>query len=145
MNRDNLIKLRDGLAKLPEDYKHFGMADYYGGLSKEHSNLTLKEAGTVAPSQCGAVACALGHAPSMVEPAVDGEDWTEYSARVFGILACSAVWDWIFSPDWADYDNTPAGVVSRIDYYLAHGVPKEFRGCYKYEKGLAVYQGNHDK
>ena len=135
MNRDNLIKLRDGLAKLPEDYQHFGMGLYYG-------NLTPTVAGTVAPSACGSVACVLGHALLMVKAAIYGETWKEYSLRVFGIQQCSIDWRWLFSPVWEDHDNTVAGAVSRIDYYLEYGAPKEFSGLSPYEDGIAIYQNS---
>ena len=135
MNKDNLLKLRDGLAALPDDYQHFGMGLYYG-------NLTPPEVGTVAPSACGSVACAVGHAPSMVEPPIALENWRCYCLRVFGMQQDSIDWIWLFSPNWSDHDNTVAGAVSRIDYYLAHGVPKEFSGLSPYEDGLAIYQNS---
>ena len=144
MKKLNLLKLRNGLAALPDDYHHFGMSYYYVDLSKRYENQP-PEAGTVAPSACGSVACALGHAPSMVEPPIALENWRGYCLRVFGIIEGSIAWDWLFSARWADYDNTPAGVVSRIDYYLNNATPKEFVGNDRYKNSLAVYQWDHDK
>ena len=120
MNRDNLIKLRDGLVALPEDYESFDMLNFYGPISSKAA-----QANAPLPS-CGTTACAMGHAPSMVTPGLPNEKWIQYSNRVFSIDFTEMVWHWLFSGEWWGVDNTLGGAVKRIDYYLAHGLPEGF-------------------
>jgi hypothetical protein len=72
--------------------------------------------------ECKTVACAAGHGPLFGIKKWRGENWTEYSHRVFTghnwIL-----WNWLFDGQWAGVDNTPKGAAARIRYALAHGVP----------------------
>ena len=139
MNRDNLIKLRNGLADLPDDYGDFDMSNYYG-------HVWLAGGANMPPHSCGAVACAMGHAPSIVTPAFPGEEWRSYSGRVFGITDIDSEWEWLFSAEWGDFDNTLTGTVKRIDYYLSNGVPAAFdpeprhlfNDC-DFNAGLAAY------
>ena len=134
-----MIKLRDGLAALPDDYGNFNMFFYHSGGGQ------AVEANTP-PHSCGTVACAMGHAPSIVTPGFPGEEWRSYSGRVFGITDIDSEWEWLFSAEWGDFDNTLTGTVKRIDYYLSNGVPAAFdpeprhlfNDC-DFNAGLAAY------
>lgn len=75
--------------------------------------------------ECGSVGCAVGQAPFAGVPKRLGEDWTEYSERVFGIAYEDARWDWCFGFDWAAVDNTPEGAGRRILWLLEHGLPED--------------------
>ena len=88
---------------------------------------------------CGTSACAIGHFAVMrgFKPTLSGAAdkkgvemiWQDFSRDILGVGPCSEteqIWDWLFSAAWVDCDNTPLGVVARIDYFLEHGVPDEF-------------------
>lgn len=96
--------------------------------------------------ECGAVACAVGHFALMRGHKVTGMTvmvdnvpmgWVDYSESVIGIipnenfynrnsLAHSVVWDWVFSANWRDVDNTALGVVARTEQFLEDGIPSYF-------------------
>ena len=61
--------------------------------------------------RCG---CVLGHAKHSVVFRK-----TPFHRRVsktlFGIPVYDGLWDFLFSSDWVDYDNTPEGAVGRLD------------------------------
>lgn len=116
MNRDNLEKLANYLEQLPENYEHFGMWDFYS-----ENNTNVSPFAYILPTVCGAVACAVGHAPAAGIPAKDEEDWNEYSDRVFELFMDA--WEWCFSPGWAGIDDTPHGAARRIRHLLENGVP----------------------
>lgn len=121
MNRKNLEKLAAYLEKLPTNYRHFSMWDFSrvdGVETSDYSDLIKY------PSECGAVACAVGHGPAAGIPARHGEDWNEYSDRMFDLFEDD--WQWCFSPLWLTVDDTPQGAAKRIRYLLEHGVPEDF-------------------
>lgn len=121
-HRDNLMKLADGLDALPDNYEHFGMAYYFSSRGNSRDPSTRASV-----ASCGAVACALGHAPSILGiRGRKGEDWLEYNARVLGLDSYPA-WVWCFSSDWYCTDNTPQGAAARIRWLLEHGLPKDWR------------------
>lgn len=74
---------------------------------------------------CGCVGCAIGHGPYAGIPKRRGEDWTEYSYRVFGISFPSMEWMCCFSSAWAYVDNTPDGAADRIEWMLECGLPED--------------------
>jgi len=95
MNRKNLIILAEYLYNLKPDYSHFDMGtyfsgDYYEGLAySDELEFDYSEFNREL-HKCGTVACALGHAPSLADKFPEfkpklGEDWEEYSDRVFGL------------------------------------------------------------
>ena len=76
--------------------------------------------------ECGAVACAVGHAPHAGIKPRKTEDWIEYCLRVFGCRLNhknSELFLWLFDCDWTNTDNTPKGAAKRIIYFLKHGIP----------------------
>ena len=78
---------------------------------------------------CGTSACAVGHGPSAgIEPLRD-ESWVKYSKRVFIEFTetdrlAELAWEWCFSDEWSEVDNTASGASRRIDYLLEHGLDK---------------------
>jgi hypothetical protein len=138
--RSNLRKLADYLETLPRRYRHFDMT-YYA----EHRGECELEVGSMpatAPdrflSNCGAVACAVGHGPaagvrmrkSEYENAIkyqDDIDWNGYSERAFGAdpneRMYGGLWHFLFGPQWRSADNTPWGAAARIRYILKHREP----------------------
>src|SRR5690606_34252500 len=80
--------------------------------------------------------CAMGWSPILVEPAIKGESWDEYSKRVYGVWlryvfdrdeGRDLIWKFCFHSDWVEIDNTAEGAAKRILYMLEHGVPKELK------------------
>lgn len=96
-------------------------------------------------NECGATACAVGHCAVMMGfiPTNDGvitreqtEDgyslsWPEFSQKYIDMSNCSTkeealIWEWFFSGEWDEVDNTPLGVVARINHFLEKGLPENF-------------------
>ena len=88
---------------------------------------------------CSTTACAVGHFAIMrgYDPSFEGVNvegdtsmgWRTFSAKVIGISPSGEhelIWDWLFAGVWSECDNTPLGVVARIEYFLEHGVPDDF-------------------
>ena len=112
----NLIKLRDHL--LTVDSAVFGMRKYCATKNGIAFNISHRPADL---TECGSVACAVGHGPYAGIETIPGESWFEYSARVF-VTANRRVWAFIFAAEWSWFDNTPSGAARRIDYVLEHGI-----------------------
>jgi len=113
-HRRNLTKLADYLDALPEGYERFDMWSYMLDGSNGH------EVGRpgVLPSACGSVACAIGHGPSAGIRRRGDRNWEDYCSRVFGT---GDAWSYLFSAQWAYFDNTPKGAAARIRTYLELG------------------------
>jgi hypothetical protein len=143
MNRKNLEKLRDYLWSLPEDYEHFDMVSYYARYgTRVWNELTADEMGLAATylNPCGTTACAAGHGPAAGIPIRHDESWTTYQHRVFALN--TKEFDWCFTGNWDETDNTHYGAAARIDWMLKHGVPTDAYGqitgdaplCYQQER-----------
>lgn len=119
MNRKNLKLLADHLWALPDNYQHFEMMDFLAiTVDGRKETLGPDEIETLS---CGAVACALGHAPFVggIPKPYDCETWISYCARVL-VSPHSYEWDYLFSEEWGYIDNTPKGAAQRIYYLLAN-------------------------
>ena len=122
----NLDKLADYLLALPKDYNMFSMAYIMIRFDGEGRFTTCNRDVEKMP-ECGAVGCALGHAPLADVPYREGEAWTAMGHRELGIC-CSYVeggfmnfgllWDYCFTGGWVDYDNSPQGAGQRIKEFL---------------------------
>lgn len=119
--RANLIILADFLERVVPPPK-FDISAY---LMDADGEITPDSAKNKVYKSCGTTACAAGHGPlaGIKWKESDGSDWNSYCTRAFGAPPISNLWEWLFSPDWADIDNTPEGAAARIKWYLAHGTP----------------------
>ena len=75
-------------------------------------------------TNCGSCGCAVGHAPYAGIAKQRGEDWSEFSARVFNLV--EEQWAWCFSADWSDIDNSPEGAAKRILTMLENDLPTDW-------------------
>lgn len=110
MNKENL----ELLAKLLErkvDPAHFDMSCYFtNGFDMSFLPKSIKPE---MYSECGTVACAVGHGP-LLFPVQDNESWPAYTERVFGLQFETDPWRYCFGCHWAATDNTPQGAAARI-------------------------------
>lgn len=109
----------------PELPMKFNIASYEsGGMGSDYESFPLEgEARANRADYCGTAACVIGMTPLLTGmPKRGGEQWFEYSERVFGLLKPSEVpseqrrinWAWMFSGDWALFDNTAQGAARRM-------------------------------
>jgi len=120
--RKKLRKLANYLLSLPEDYDKFDMTHFF---YTDYVHLNLNEVGKKTLHTCGTAACALGHAASIFR--VPKECWWgDLAKSLFGIDGVSEEWDWCFSGDWADVDNTHYGAAKRILWLLDKGLPDQW-------------------
>jgi hypothetical protein len=135
-HRANLLTLAEYLESLPVDYDHFSMfafADHKGQCElPDQADVLAADKPEVFLSNCGTVACAVGHGPAAgLEPidsefvhwkgAVDDFDWDSYCDRVFGASG-SALFEFLFSGKWTPIDNHHYGAAARIRYFLETGL-----------------------
>ena len=73
------------------------------------------------PHPCGTPGCIIGNAPLLGFDAQGDEEYGSYSFRLF--CPRGDCWEWLFSSDWADADNSLSGAIARIRYTLKHGYP----------------------
>lgn len=138
--RKNLLKLAAYLESLPADYSHFGMrfyADHRGDcdLPMEEDLYAAKDPQGFL-TNCGTVACAVGHGPAAgIRPKtsefyMDGRkafdfDWNVYVERAFGIGPTTEEFAFLFSDKWVGLDDHHYGAAARIRYYLDTGEVRE--------------------
>lgn len=135
----NLKKLAKYLYNLPDDYSHFDMGTYCENYWSYYYEVT--EVSKETYSECGTVACALGHGIAAgVEPYKNVVNWGSYSYENFGLQGGSNEFAWCFCGSWETYDNTPKGAAKRIMYMLEHGVPECFYADFDFGKSLEVYK-----
>ncbi len=116
--RSNLKKLALFLSKKRAS-KKFDMQHY----AKVNQNIVqpqdIKEY-----NECATVCCAVGHGPYAGIPVGKSKGWNEYMEKF--IPSYDHSYDWLFSQDWKEFDNTPKGAAYRIGYYLKCGIPEWF-------------------
>jgi hypothetical protein len=125
---NNLRKLADYLLKLPENYKGFDMGTFLCVSEEDYYELEelVQDYGLYNKAfyECGTVGCAIGHGPLAGIPMNEVESvglWAGYSYRT--LVQVGKKWDWCFSADWAQVDNTPQGAAKRILWLLDKGLP----------------------
>lgn len=169
--RENLAKLAAHLEALPEDYEHFEMESYYDhdgdcdleaklddGMADALDEIYDRhwdedERGAAVNStlyandidkflsNCGTVACAIGHAPAAGIPlakahieskvrlgktVVTGIKWGDYSKN-FVRGNGHPEWGYLFDGDWTHVDNHHWGAAARIRFLLDKGgLPAEY-------------------
>ena len=140
---ENLLTLAQYLFNLPTEYSNFNMRNYVVVENTENTWL-YGSAVIIDPLEydrfltavnnktagCGTVACAIGHGPAAgISINSDDSDWYEYSHRFINndiSDIANVMWDWCFSSNWENYDNTAHGAAKRILYLLKHGLPSEW-------------------
>lgn len=111
----NLATLRDFLPIVDQDNFHMGWFAADGnGCIELHELKEVKHT-------CGTAGCAIGWAPAAGIKPLKGEGWVEYSERVFGYACNSTTWEYMFSSDWSDVDNSTTGAAERIGFVLKNG------------------------
>ena len=137
MNRKNLEILVAGLRTVPELQFNMGLfCDSFGKGS-------IKKGTDVQEHMCGSSACAIGWGPSFKGLEIIDTDLTddflnisnvatlnyyEYGDRLFKLN--DDEWEWCFSGEWDQHDNTVKGAVKRINYFLKN-VKSKFQNLYK--------------
>ena len=122
MNVPNLLKLAEFLDNLPENYPNFNMGEWV--WSDNDSNaLAIDELDSVSISECGYVACAVGHAPQalgLTTSELEGmDDWLTFINKYLEVTPDEQAW--LFSDQWETLDNTHKGVAKRIRYTIENG------------------------
>lgn len=118
-HRLNLLALAKYLDELVQPAK-FNMR-YYWRTRNRSRFLTAIDRDDY-KSECGTVACAVGHAALLFE-ALPSESWSSFSERVFGVNSEGKEWRWMFGPNWSTVDNTPQGAAKRIRLFVEKGLP----------------------
>ena len=111
MNIKNLKILRNWLEAGNIKQEQFSMGLYRSG---ENILPYMNE------DNCGTVGCLLGWCPFIPE-------FSNYESVSFGFLAeeffeitfRGDAWEFIFSEEWADHDNTLEGAIARLDVVIA--------------------------
>lgn len=117
INYENLKKAKELLKTIPED--RFDMKHY-----------TNKNSNTVSQVQntCNSVCCVIGHCvvlddyDNLIKYEDDIFNYHLWGKSFFGIKK-GYLWDFLFSGNWFNTDNTVKGAIKRIDYVLNN---KEF-------------------
>ncbi len=132
--RANLLKLAAYLESLPRNYQHFDMANYVDHRGACVLPMQKDVFAAKAPEQfltnCGTVACAVGHGPAAgIRPLKreferNGFDWIGYGDRTF--TNNNDDFEFMFGSSWNQHDNHHYGAAARIRYFLEYGLPDEF-------------------
>lgn len=119
----NCRKLIAYLRTLPVDYPDFEMSDFVAADGDRDGRQAFAHV-----AECGTAACAAGHGPKAGVSPIEGETWYAYSRRAFcDDIGCEDIgitpWDWCFSANWTDVDNSAHGAADRMEYMLDNGIP----------------------
>ena len=145
--RQNLARVATGI-RYAAPRSGFDMSRYlatkYVGCEgyDNRDSLRPSDASPDVYNECGTTACFAGHGPMFGLPVIDADYdcWGRYCHRIFGLSPSHRAWDWLFSPTWADIDNTPQGAAARAFYYLDRGLPPLFL-----DHGLpSLFSGDYD-
>jgi hypothetical protein len=148
--RDNLCKLATYLQSLPKNYSHFDMREWYSDTGNDDldekyftSQVTMKH--------CGTAACACGHGPAAGIP-MPKELYDNFPAYGYSELlgqnldvrtrpGIAEAHRWLFSGEWATYDDHHWSAAARIRFVLSEGkVPGTNRSSYYDPKVYAGYK-----
>ncbi len=116
----NLALLAQHLRGLPEEYDRFNMGSWFrsdaGRLYDDGADPSAAAKRGRQGTECGTVACAVGHGPAAGVDVLPGDgSWNTYAYRAFG----GPVFNAAFQVEWQYKDNTPRGAAARILYVLA--------------------------
>ena len=78
-------------------------------------------------SDCGTSACAIGWAAFLFPKlAAQASYYDDLSSKLFGIDLLNYDWKFLFSEEWAKYNNSPEFAAKRISVYLEKGLPSKW-------------------
>lgn len=155
--RARLDKLATYLESLPKRYRHFGMAEFVGGVA-DGDALIRYAAENGGVTSCGTVACAVGHGPAAgvlaplsvvkkfqkarcIFERADG--WFAYARLFVGPeTGCKSAFEWCFGGSWVSHDDGHRGAAARIRYLLDQGSPPQgfLFGAGKWKRLYAPYR-----
>lgn len=132
--RANLDKLADYLLALPVTYAGFNMGTFLAAKGQGEG----RDFGTeyslnqrAAKTECGTIACAIGHGPNAGIRVYKDYTWQGYAERVFGADIHLGFGAYLFADRWARTpDNTAADAGRRIKTFLTSGVPHNYREAF---------------
>jgi hypothetical protein len=113
MNKENLQRMADHIRTIPQE--KFGMAYYRRG--DRHT------------AECNSLGCVLGHCtvldsgelPRFSNGSIDFIAWEESFTGT-----TQEEWDWCFSGNWAEVDDTSEGASLRIEWLIKNGLPEDY-------------------
>jgi hypothetical protein len=110
------------------------MANYIKNIPQESFNMITYRKGDTKSIECNSIGCVIGHCVSLDRSKTipryhesEEIDFEKWSGRFTGLGYYDNEWDWCFSADWSDTDNTPIGASKRIEWLLKHGIPKNWK------------------
>ena len=112
MNKENLLRMADYSETIPQE--RFDVE-----IFREDNNHNTHE--------CKSVGCTIGHCTILDKydnvPLFRGLiNYVQWSYQFTGISKVSE-WEYLFSADWKDVDNTPTGAAKRIRHFVENGLP----------------------
>lgn len=138
INLKKLKELRDGLQELVDDGT---VADHNFNMNHYRSDSDGGYEDFISKKDCGTAGCVLGWMPFIKGLEVNKEkdiflyggsdtNFVAYAERVLGMSYGNRIdhqyeneemvnkWDFLFSGEWSDHDNTVDGAIARIDTFL---------------------------
>lgn len=129
-NKENLLKLADGIEGIPDEFFH--MRNWRSDISSFLNSFALVSFRNI--DDCGTAGCAVGWGPFIEGleglPEEQRKEFFEYglyTERLFGLGECTDEFDWCFAASWDHVDNTARGAALRIREFIRLGkVPIDF-------------------
>lgn len=127
MNKENLQRMADHIRTIPQEM--FGMGDY--------------RTGDRTTAECDSVGCILGHCtvletgefPRFTSGSIDFTAWEESFTGT-----SDDEWNWCFSDNWSETDNTPEGAALRIEWLIKNGLPEDWEQQMNVGMNLSYYK-----
>jgi hypothetical protein len=118
INLENLIRMADFIETVPQD--KFDMSEF--------RNDNIQD---MVEPKCNSVGCIVGHCtildnedlPRTYLGDIDFWEWSEKFIGTDNLM----VWSYLFHQVWHKIDNTPTGAAKRIRYYVANGLPENWK------------------
>ena len=131
MNKENLQRMADYIRTIPQE--KFNMVAWRDGDTNKH--------------ECDSVGCVVGHCTVLDKienipfTSLGSIDFTRWSEDFTGIYTREE-WNWCFSDEWHEVDNTPEGAALRIEWLLEKGLPEDWEEQMNSEVPLCYKSNN---
>lgn len=110
------------------------MADHIKTIQQEMFDMDVYRSGQEKYAECDSVGCIIGHCTVLDKENLPINSfgkimfgcWIEQFTGVCCQSSTSLEFRWLFSTDWSFIDNTAIGAYKRIEWYINHGVPKNW-------------------